>query len=46
MKKTCKKRGGTLKEACKAIFEAGCGGWCCYECECGLWHIVSMPVKI
>ena len=42
MLKTCKIKGGTLKEAIIAIFNVGCGGWCCYECDiCGKYHIIK-----
>lgn len=45
--KKCSKKGGTLAEACRAIFAAGCGGWCAEECKvCGKWHIVWMPVAV
>tara|TARA_Y100000361_G_C10939562_1_gene228061 strand:+ start:191 stop:337 length:147 start_codon:yes stop_codon:yes gene_type:complete len=45
-KRKCKKKGGTFKEACRAIFKAGCGGWVTYQCEtCKKWHIMMMPKK-
>lgn len=45
-KAKCKKRGGTLKEACRAVFEAG-GGYFVEECKiCGKWHIITEPKEI
>jgi hypothetical protein len=46
VKKKCKKKGGTLKEACRAVFKAG-GGWFVEECRvCGLWHIIGEPTSV
>ena len=47
MKTKCKRKGGTLKEAVRAIFAAGCGGWIAEECKvCGQWHIIGEPKSL
>lgn len=49
-KSKCTKRGGTLQEACKAIFECVVPGkpnnWFTYQCQkCDQYHIISEPKK-
>jgi rRNA maturation protein Nop10 len=44
--KKCHKKGGTLKEACRAVFKSG-GGWFVEECKvCGKYHIIGEPKTV
>lgn len=52
MKKSrCTKKGGTLKEACRAIFACVVPGkpnnWFVEECKiCKQWHIIGEPTSV
>lgn len=48
-KPRCTKKGGTLKQACQAIFRCVLENpghkneWYVYSCECGKFHITNNP---